>query len=379
MNESGTRPGRFQWRRARAIAIKEVAHIARDPFTIAMALILPVVVVLIFGFAIEFNLNRIPTAVLDSDHSQSSRALRDAFGASDYFRLSPVLSPQAGWAALESEEAKAMIVIPPHFENDLLSGRGADVQVLIDAADNSAASSIMGYVGEVQRRANEKTLGAAPRELIEVKSRFLFNPELNSRWFIVPGLVVVVMSILSILLTALTIAREWESGSMELLLSTPVEPLEVIVGKLAPYAVMCLGAIAMVYGLARLVFGVPFVGSHLVFIAGCLVFLVTYLGQGLLISVVARKQTLAMQLAMMSGLLPSQLLSGFVFPIESMPVFFRYFTMLLPARWFMVIARDSFLKGAGFWELRVPFLALTISAVVFITVAVRKFKKDVEP
>lgn len=373
MSKSG-----FRWNRTFAVAKKEIFHISRDRFTLAMALVLPVIVVTIFGVAIEFNLSNIPTGYLDYDRSQSSRALQETFGSSDYFRTRVVSTPAEGFRLIESEKIKALVIVPPAFEKDLLAGRGADVQILIDAADNSAAGSILSYVGEIQSRATTRILKQSMREPVQLKTRFLFNPELSSKWFVVPGLIAVIMSILAVLLTALTVAREWESGSMELLLSTPIRPLEVILGKLSPYAVLCLIAVGIVYALARVAFHVPFQGNPLVFLLGCLLFLVTYLAQGLLISVTTRKQTLAMQLAMLSALLPSQLLSGFIFPVESMPSFFRYLTMILPARWFMNIVRDCFLQGSSFWDQRSSFFALALIATALITLSVRRFKKDLE-
>ena len=166
---------------------------------------------------------------------------------------------------------------------------------------------------------------------------------------------------------------------MELLLSTPLQPLEIIVGKLAPYAFLGTLAVTFVYVIARVGFGVPFRGNLLVFGLGCALFLATYLAQGLLISVTTRKQQVAMQVAMISGLLPSNLLSGFVFPVNSMPTFFRYFTMILPARWFMQIGRDTFLKGSSLAQLSNAFLALTLLCIGMIIIATRKFKRDLEP
>lgn len=389
----------MNWHRMLAILRKEVAHILRDPFTLALALGLPVFMVMFFGIAMEFNVKAVPMSYLDSDKSPSSRLLLETFGSSNYFHLLPVDSPLAGVTSVQAERARAFMVIPPDFQKNLLSGRGTEIQILLDGADNSTVGAVSDYIARIQKRAIPRLLSAGaqdagksptgaqdagksamtPSEPIELRSRYLFNPELNSKWFVVPGLVVVVMSILSILLTALTVAREWENGSMELLLSTPVQPSEIIIGKLAPYAGLGLGAVALVYVLARTVFGVPFNGSHFVFLFGCLLFLITYLAQGLLISVTVRKQQVAMQLAMMTGLLPSQLLSGFIFPVESMPTFFRYFTMILPARWFMNISRDIFLQGSGFWQLKWNFLALAIIGSVMLTISVRKFKKDVEP
>ena len=369
----------FVWRRALAVARKEVYHILRDPTTLGAALVLPVFMVIMFGVAIEFNVKNVALAVSDSDQTQTSRRLIDTFSSSGYFLIHRVLSPHEGITDVSAERARAALIIPPRFEQDLFAGRGAEAQILVDGSDNYTVGPVLGYVGSIQNIASRRIGDFDLTPPYEIRTRFLFNPELNSRWFVIPGLTVVVMSILSILLTALTVAREWENGSMELLLSTPVEPLEIIVGKLAPYGILGIVAVVFVYVIARTVFGVPFVGSLWVFGLGSLLFLVTYLAQGLLISVVTRKQTIAMQLSMMSGMLPSNLLSGFIFPIESMPKFFQYFTMILPARWFMRIARDTFLEGSNVLELAGPFLALTFICALMIFLASRRFKRDLEP
>lgn len=365
--------------RASAVARKEVFHILRDPFTLAFALILPVMMVLIYGIAIDFNVENIALSVSDADQSQSSRRLIDAFSGSHYFLVHDTVSPSEAYRDVSAERARAALIIPPRFEKDLLAGRGAQAQVLLDGADNSTVGPVAGYLNSIQTLASKRIADFDPPQPYELRTRFLFNPELNSRWFVIPGLTVVVMAILSILLTALTVAREWENGSMELLLSTPVQPLEIIVGKLAPYAVLGILALLFVYVIARTVFGVPFVGNLAVFGLGCLLFLGTYLAQGLLISVVTRKQQIAMQFAFLSGLLPSNLLSGFIFPVTSMPVFFQYFTMILPARWFMTIARDAFLKGSSFLDMGGAFLALTLICGAMILAATRRFKRDLEP
>lgn len=369
----------FSWRRALAIARKEVYHISRDPFTLGSALALPVFMVVMFGIAIEFNVKNIPLAVSDSDKTQASRQLIETFGSSDYFLIQKVNSPAQGTEDIATEATRASLVIPPRFEKDIFSGRGANVQLLVDGSDNSTVSPILSYIARIQQLANQRIANFNPPSAYEINTRFLFNPEFDSRWFVIPGLNVMVMAILSILLTALTVAREYENGSMELLLSTPVEPLEIIVGKLAPYGVLGIMAVVFVYLIARAFFRVPFVGHHWVFGLGCILFLIGYLGQGLLISVTTRKQQVAMQAAFMSGMLPSQLLSGFVFPIESMPLTLQYLTMLLPARWFMEISRATFLQGTGFFALKWPFLGMTLYAVFMIVLGTRKFKRDVEP
>jgi len=368
----------FAWPRAAAVARKEWFHIRRDPFTMALALVLPLVMVVVYGVAIDFNIKQVRLAVEDADQSQVSRRLVDTFASSDYFRPHRVASPAAAVQDVVAERARAALIIPPRFEKDLLAGRGAEAQVLLDGADNSTVGPVSQYVTRIRTLASERIAGADLTPPYELRTRFLFNPELNSRWFVIPGLTVVIMAILSIFLTSLTVAREWENGSMELLLSTPVEPVEIIVGKAAPYAALGCLSIAFVYLIARLAFGVPFVGHLWVFALGCVLFLLTYLAQGLLISVLARRQEIAMQFSMLTGMLPSNLLSGFVFPVASMPRFFWYFTMLLPARWFMVIARHTFLQGSSLVQLAVPFAALTASCVVMIALATRAFKRTLE-
>jgi drug efflux transport system permease protein len=368
----------FVWKRAGAVARKEWFHIRRDPFTMALALVLPLVMVVVYGVAIDFNIKDVNLAVSDSDGTQMSRRLQDTFSSSNYFRLLPVVSPYAALQSVTEERAKAALIIPPRFEKDLLNGRAAQAQILLDGADNSTVAPVSQYVQTIERLASTRLAGADVSPSYEIRTRYLFNPELNSRWFVIPGLIVVIMAILSIFLTALTVAREWENGSMELLLSTPIEPIEIIVGKAAPYAALGFVAITFVYILARTVFGVPFEGNLGVFALGCGLFLVTYLAQGLLISVVTRQQTIAMQFAMLTGMLPSNLLSGFVFPVASMPRFFWYFTMILPARWFMVIARHTFLEGSTLLQLAGPFAALGLSCAIMVTLAARRFKRTLE-
>jgi ABC-2 type transport system permease protein len=369
----------FRWSRAGALAQKEMYHVLRDRFTLSLALGLPVFMVLAFGFAMEFNVKNIPLAVHDGDQTRTSRQVIDTFGSSGYFLIDPVSSPDAAQRAILSDHNRAALIIPGGFQKDLFAGGPARAQVLLDGSDNSTVGPILGYVASIETIAARRIADFDPPKRVEVKTRFLFNPELNSRWFVVPGLAVAVLAILAVLLTALTVAREWEQGSMELLLSTPAEPLEIIVGKLAPYAVLGVIAVAFVYVISRTVFGLPFQGSHGLFAAGVVLFLATYLAQGLLISVLTRRQQIAMQIAMMSGLIPAFLLSGFIFPIESMPAFFRYLTMILPARWFTSIARDSYLKGSTLWEMGIAFLALAVLCVLMIALAARTFKKDLEP
>lgn len=369
----------LRWSRAAAVARKEVYHVLRDPFTLLMSLGLPAFMVFVFGFAIEFNVQNIPLAVHDADQTRTSRQLIDNFGSSGYFVIDRVASPAAAQRAMLGNRDRAALIVPGGMEQDLNGGPGGRVQILLDGSDNSTVAPVLGYVNAIQTIAARRLGGFDPPEAVPLRTRFHFNPELNSRWFVIPGLTAVVMAILSVLMTAATVAREWEDGSMELLLSTPAEPLEIIAGKLAPYAVLGLTAVAVIYAGARTVFGIPFEGNLFVFGVGCVLFLATCLALGLLISVVTRRQAIAMQVALIVGLIPALLLSGFIFPIESMPVFFRYLTMLLPARWFVEIARESFLKGSTLLEMATPFVALAAIATLLVVLAVRKFKRDLEP
>jgi ABC-2 type transport system permease protein len=370
---------RFTMARALAIARKEVMHILRDPFTLAIAIGVPVLLVVFFGFVIDYNYRDIRIAVFDQDHTRESRQLTETFAASEYFIMR---APAAGAAAVrevESERSSGALIIDPKFGRRVASGQGAVAQVLVDGTDNLKSGVITGYLSGIMTAAVKKLTGTAAQNPIEIVTRFVYNPELNTQWFVVPGLIVIVTGLLSIFLTALTIAREWENGSMELLLSTPVLPLEVIVGKILPYVFLGLAGIVLVYVSSRFIFGVPFEGSYLLFVLSCLLFIGASLAQGLLISITTRQQQRAMQFSMLLGILPAMLLSGFVFPIESMPTFFRYLTAVLPPRWFMQIIRGIFLKDAGLVDLWLPFAVLLLMNIVLIAVAKKRFKRDIEP
>lgn len=368
----------FSPHRAWAVARKEVMHVLRDPFTLALALGLPVLLVTFFGYAIDFEVRGIKVAVADRDNGPAARRLKEIFASSGYFRVLETAGDPVG--LLDSRRADAALFIEPGFSRDALGGKPVKAQFVVDGSDNSKGAVMMAYLPGIQRAAAARLYGGEPAPApLSVETRFLFNPELSSRWFMVPGLGAIIIGLLAILLTAMTVAREWENGSMELLLSTPVRPLEIITGKLAPYGLLVLIGVFFVYLSARLVFGVPFEGSHLLFLLACLLFVTAALSQGLFISVVARQQQVAMQAAIISGLLPSMLLSGFIFPVESMPAFFQYFTMLLPPRWFMVAARGIFLKGSGAAELAVPLAALAALSLLLLALALKKFKTDLEP
>lgn len=373
----------FRFRRAKAIARKEVMHILRDPFTMIVALVIPVFLTVMFGFAIDFDLRHVKTAVFDADMSQTSRMVYQKYLNSRYFDIAEIAPLVANpELPLARERAKVSLVLPHRFEEDLGNGRGATGQVLIDGSDNTTAGLIVGYVAGMTASLGEqflegRGLGSTPRAVSFVP-RYLFNPEQTSSWFIVPGLSCVILSILSVLLTSLAIAREWETGSMELLLSTPARPSEIVFGKLIPYVFLGLVALSFIYASARLIFGIPFAGSHLAYVVGSLLFIACYLSMGLFISVAAKNQQLAMQMSILVGYMPSILLSGFIFPIENMDRIWQILTMFLPARWYMTVCRASYLKGASFEHLWMPLLLLAILGVVLFSLAVRRFRGNLE-
>jgi ABC-2 type transport system permease protein len=365
--------------RVASIARKEVRHILRDPFTLAFALGIPVILLTFFGFVIDLNVKDVRLSVRDSDKTRISRQLAEVFAGSAYFRLLPPMFFGDSVRELDTGKASGVLIIHPEFGKRLASGKEARAQLLVDGADNSKAAVVLGYLAGIRQASINKLSPFPMPEPIEVRTRFLFNPELNSQWFVVPGLCTIVIGLISILLTALTVAREWENGSMEKLLATPVRPLEIIIGKLAPYTVLGLAGVVLVYLTARLVFSVPFAGNHLFFAAACLIYILAALSQGLLISVLVRQQQIAMQLSLITGLLPSLLLSGFIFPIESMPAFFRYLTMIFSQRWFMTVSRGIFLRGSDLRELLTPLSALALICAIMLFLASKKFKTDLEP
>lgn len=368
----------FSFPRAVSIAKKEFRHIRRDPFTLAMALGLPLALVGFFGVLLDFDIRHVPTTVANEDRGAASRDLLNLFSSSHHFDLR---APAAGrpWREdLEEGRSKIAVFVPPGFSREASKGT-ASVQVLVDGSDNQTTGILGSYLGGLQRAAARREASPPGSPGPPFRTRFLFNPELNSRWFVVTGLFVVAVGVLAILLTALTVAREWETGSMELLLSTPVRPLEIVLGKILPYMALCLIAVGLVYGAARWGFGIPFRGSLGTFLLACVLFLGCALAQGLLISIVTRQQQLAMQLSNITGLLPATLLSGFIFPVASMPPFFQGLTVLLPPRWFIECCRGVFLKGAGLRDLALPLGLLAAIATGLVVLATRRFKRDLEP
>lgn len=370
----------FSWARMAAIFSKEFKHIFRDPFTMLMALMLPLAIVLILGNSIEFNVKSINMAYHDADRTESSRKLLESFASSDYFRPFVTDNPEKGFDDIVHERARVMVSVAPDFEQRVLGGGTGHVQILLDGADNSSVMAVVNYLNTINRNAYLKITDTPPEMAsgMGFKTRYLFNPELNSRWFSVPGLSAVIIALMAIMLTTLTICREWERGSMEMLLSTPATSLEIILGKVLPYAILSMVGFVLVFIVARIVFGVPFVGYYVTLTLATMLFILGYLAMGLFISISTHKQEVAIQFACIIGLLPTLVLSGFMFPVEYMNRGYRFFSSLFPARFYMDITRDQFLKGSSIVDLWPLFAFLGAQAVVLMIACLVRFKRTLE-
>jgi ABC-2 type transport system permease protein len=365
-----------------AMARKEWIQLRRDPRSMILAFALPLLLLLFFGYAITWDVEDLRIAVLDADRTAESRELVDALVASGYFDVVGHLEAHGqAEARLVSGDATAALTIPAGFARDLRSGRAAEVQLLVDGSDANTATIALNYadaiVGRWARDARPPPPGGGVVLPLRVEPRIWYNPTLESRNMIVPGLVAVIMSIIAAMLTALTIAREWERGTMEQLAATPVGRLEVVLGKLLPYLLIGLFDVAATIVAGMLVFGTPLKGSVLLLSGLTLLFLVGALGLGIFISAAVKSQVLATQIAMVATYLPAVLLSGFLFDIASMPTFLQGVTYLVPARYYITVTRGIFLKGVGVESLWPQAVFMAAFAAVGLGLATHMFRKEI--
>ncbi|HET9948305.1 MAG TPA: ABC transporter permease [Longimicrobiales bacterium] len=363
-----------------AIARKEWIQLRRDTRSMILAFALPLFLLVFFGYAITWDVDDIRIAVLDQDRTSRSRELVDAFRASGYFTITEHLaSPGEVDERLVSHRVLGVLTIPPGYAHDLLApGRRAEVQLLLDGSDANTATIALNYADAIVARhaAGAVLAGTSVAPPIALETRTWYNPDLESRNMIVPGLIAVIMSIIAAMLTALTIAREWERGTMEQLASTPVGRLEVVLGKLLPYLAIGVFDVAVTVVAARLLFGTPLEGGVALLSAMTLLFLTGALGLGIFISAAVRSQVLATQIAMVATYLPAVLLSGFLFDIASMPIVLQALTFLIPARYFVTVTRGIFLKGVGAAVLWPEALLMLVYALLGLGLATRAFRKE---
>lgn len=367
-----------------AIAKKEIVQVLRDSRSLIIVLIMPVILVLLFGYGVSLDLKHLPIYVYDRDGSQQSQDLLKRFQASDYFEIARVVNNYPDLTrALDDGRAKMGIVIPWDFSQRLHEGRSVPVQALVDATDDNTANVLMGYAQAVVQdyssdvqldwlRDRGRIAQPAP---VSVDTRTWYNEDLESSAFIIPGVLALVMSVIGAFLTSLTIAREWERGTMEQLISTPVSSMEIMFGKLVPYFAIGMIDVMVCALIALYWFHVPFRGSFLTLLLASAMFMIVVLSMGFFISVIAKNQFAASQIALLSTFLPAFLLSGFLYAIEQMPVVLQWITRILPARYYVSVLKKIFLKGSPTALLSADLVPLTIFTVVLALLATHSFHK----
>ena len=367
-----------------AVARKEVVQILRDSRSLIIVVIMPVVLVLLFGYGVSLDLKGLPIFVYDRDGSQQSQDLLKRFQASAYFDIVRVVNDYPALTrALDDGHARMGIVVPWDFSERLHDGGPVQVQALVDGTDDNTANLLIGYAqAVVQGYSSDLQLDwlrnhgqPAQPASVSVETRTWYNEDLESSAFIVPGVLALVMSVIGAFLTSLTIAREWERGTMEQLISTPVTSLEIMLGKLAPYFAIGMFDVIVCALVAIYWFQVPFRGSYLTLLISSALFLVVVLALGFFISVIAGSQLAASQIALLITFLPAFLLSGFLYSIEQMPIVLQWITRILPARYYVSVLKKIFLKGTPAALLYADLVPLTVFALVLAVLATRAFHK----
>ena len=367
-----------------AVAKKEIVQVLRDSRSLIIVLIMPVILVLLFGYGVNLDLKHLPIYVYDRDGSQQSQDLLKRFQASDYFEIVRVVHSYPDLTrAIDDGHAKMGIVIPWDLSQRLHNGRPAQVQAPVDGTDDNTANVLIGYSQAVVQgyssdvqlewlRDRGQITQPAP---VRVETRTWYNEDLESSAFIIPGVLALVMSVIGAFLTSLTIAREWERGSMEQLISTPVSPLEIMLGKLVPYFAIGMIDVVVCAVIALYWFHVPFRGSFLTLLISSAMFMIVVLSMGFFISVIAKSQLAASQIALIATFLPAFLLSGFLYAIEQMPTVLQWITRVLPARYYVSVLKKIFLKGSPAAFLYADLIPLAIFTVVLALLATHSFQK----
>jgi ABC-2 type transport system permease protein len=364
---------------------KEFLQVRRDKRMLPIIFVAPVFQLIILGYAANLDIEEIPTIICDRDRSEQSRELADKFTQSEYFRL-------VGWiddirdadGCIDKSEADLIIVFPRGFGSDLISGHSADLQVIADGSNAYAASIGLSYasgvVSDYSRKIALRRIEATPlRRLAEAginpEIRLWYNPDLRSRDFMVPGILGLLLMLMTMLLTSLAIVKEKEVGTLEQLVVTPIKPYQLIIGKTTPFAIIGMIDVVLVILVATFWFNIPIHGSPLLLVFLCAVFLLTTLGLGLFISTVSQTQQQAMMTSMFFVMLPMIFLSGFVFPIENMPRIIQLYTYLLPLRYFFVVVRGIFLKGVGWAALWDEALVMLLFGIAILSLSAMRFRK----
>jgi drug efflux transport system permease protein len=367
-------------RKTLAVGRKEFRQIARDRRSLMVLLFVPAFFLLLYGYALSFDVSNIQLAVLDNDRTPASRDLVNAFVQSGYFQLVASVSNSREYEALiDSGEIRAALVIPRGLQEDLLTGRRAPVQFIINGDNSNTATTVMGYALRILQTASrqyELQTPARSAPPITVEPRVWYNPELRSALFLIPGLIAYIGMISAVISTSLSVVREKERGTMEQVRMAPLGTGAYIIGKTLPYFVISLASSMFIVLASMVLFDLPMNGSWLLLLLAMSLYLAGALGMGLMISTVAESQQVAFQLAVLASFLPTMMLSGFVFPIASMPAAIQAITVIVPARYFIVALRAIVLKGADLSMFWTELLALAVFAALMLTLASARLKRQ---
>jgi ABC-2 type transport system permease protein len=359
-----------------ALVRKEGLEILRDPSSLAIAFVMPLLLLLLFGYGVSLNARDVPVAVVLENPGPEAARFAASFEQSEYFRSVPLLSIQEAERAMRERRVDGIVWLRADFADRLLAGREAPISVIVDGVNANQARVLQGYVQGAWARWLEDyaaARGVSLTSAVDLQHRVWFNSALVSRDYLVPGLIAVIMTLIGALLTALVVAREWERGTLEALLVTQMRVAEFLLGKLIPYFVLGMGGMLMTVAMAVWVFDVPLRGSFWVLLLASALFMAVALGIGLLISIVAKSQFVAGQVAIIVTFLPAFILSGFIFDIRSMPVVIQAVTHIVPARYFVSVLQTVFLAG-DLWPVILPdLLALAVMAALFLTLVARRF------
>ena len=367
-----------------AVARKEFTHVIRDPRSLGMGIAIPMLLLLLFGYALTLDVDNVPLVVWDQSESPASRQLVSGFLGSRYFLLRTYVHNYLEVEqAVDSGRALMALIIPRDFSGRIESGRPAPVQIIVDGSDSNTATIAMGYADVVALTYSQEVAMATTRRIggrtihtpLDLRPRVWFNADMESKNYIIPGLIAVIMMVIAALLTSLTVAREWENGTMEQLISTPLKGSELILGKLLPYFAIGMLDVLLAVVMGQFLFRVPLRGNVALLFAMAAIFLAGALSLGMVISIVTKSQLLASQLAMVLTFLPSFLLSGFMYAITNMPHAIQVVTYLIPARYFVALLKGIYLKGIGLEILALEAALLTVFGAAMVLFANLKFKK----
>ncbi len=372
-------------RRVRPVAMKEVRQILRDRRTLIVMLGFPILMMLLFGYALNFDVKHIPLAVLDNDHTSRSRDFAESFLHSGYFEYSHALSAEHEVdEELDAGLSQVVLVIPAGFSDSLARGDNVAVQINVDGSNSNTASTVIGYAGAIVQDYSQQLRGAAVTRIgrtnvslpIDYRPRVWYNPELKSASFLIPGIIVQILLLMTVISTSLSVVREKERGTMEQLIVSPLHPLQVIAGKSVPYIVLSFIGAAVVVLCGWLLFGVPVKGSWLWLFLATTSFLAGGLGLGLFISTISDTQRAAYQFSGLLTMLPSFLLSGWIFPIRNMPIPVQIVSYVIPARYFLPVLRAVIVKGVGIEAFWPQMIFLVVFAVVVTSLSTARLRRQ---